>query len=82
LALGPIDGGAADTDRPCDLLVASPDVGRQQYLRSLQPPRCVLASAQHPDQLGALGRAKLNAITNIHPGLLVIGGPLESNYAT
>ena len=65
-ALGPADGGEADTHGPDNLLVAAASIGRQQNLRPLKLAGGVLAAAEHRRQFVALGLAQFDPITYIH----------------
>ena len=65
-ALGPADGGEADTDGPGNLLVAAAPIGRQQNLRPLELAGGVFAAAEHRRQFIALGLAQFDPITYIH----------------
>jgi len=65
-ALGPADGGEADTHGPGNLLVAAAPIGRQQNLRPLELASGVLAAAEHRRQFIALGLAQFDPITYIH----------------
>jgi len=76
-ALGPIDGGAAHPDRPCNRLVAGPGIGCEQNLRPLELACGALAAAQKCRELGTLGLAELNPISYIHQCLLIDRGTDE-----
>jgi len=65
-ALGPADGGEADTDGPGNLLVVAAPIGRQQNLRPLELAGGVFAAAEHRRQFIALGLAQFDPITYIH----------------
>jgi DNA-binding MarR family transcriptional regulator len=78
--LGAVDRRAAGADRSLDLLIADAVVGGQEDLRPLQPSCGAPAAAQEPAEFVTLCGRQINAIANIHEGLLVIRGPVESNY--
>jgi len=65
-ALGPADGGEADSHGPGNLLVATAPIGSQQDLRPLQLAGGVFAAAEHRRQFFALGLAQFDPITYIH----------------
>src|SRR5262249_39184176 len=70
-------GRASGAHAGCDILIASPGVGRQQDLRPLEPAHRVLAPAQKRRQLLALGLAQRDPVAYIHPCLLLVGGADE-----
>lgn len=65
-ALGPADGGEADTHGPRNLLVATAPIGRQQNLRPLELAGGMLAATEHRRQFVPLGLAQFDPITYIH----------------
>ena len=66
-ALGPIDGRAAHSDAPRDLLVAGAGVRSQQNLCALKLARCVPAAAEEGLEFMAFGLAEFDLMTYVHP---------------
>src|SRR5262249_42882341 len=71
-ALGPVHGGAAHPDIASNLLVAGAGIRRQQNLRPLELARRLPAPSQERGQLLAFGWLEFDAISYIHPCLLVL----------
>src|ERR1700756_211047 len=65
-ALGPTDGGEADTHGSGNLLVAAGPLRPPQKIRPLEVSGGVLAAAEHRRQFVALGLAQFDPITYIH----------------